>query len=186
MVPYSFEQVKNLVVILMTLNTSRTKELFCWIWTIQKVSSHFTDFGQPKLLLGWLLLGWLLFRWLLTLSKWRNVEYFANFGQVKKGQGNSLRRNRMPEHFWATNLCHLHSTLTSQTCDGLHQLWALPQHKAVLFLFERLGIQFFILHSHVTYGRPCHARCHSHSCLEKQGISLGVEIVLSICLCSHT
>ena len=30
--------------------------------------------------------------------------------------------------FLAMASCHRHSTLTSQTCEGLHQLWALPRH----------------------------------------------------------
>ena len=51
--------------------------------------------------------------------------------------------------------------------------------------FECLGIQFFNS-LNVTYGTLCHARGHSHSCLGKQRISLGVSIILSICLGSHT
>ena len=86
--------------------------------------------------------------------------------------------------FCATTLCHRHSTLASQTHEGLHQLWALLQHKASFF-FECLGIKFFNLQSHVTYRMPCHARGHPHSCLGKWRISLGVAIILSICLCSH-
>ena len=46
--------------------------------------------------------------------------------------------------FWVATLCHGHSTLASQTREGLHQLWALPQHKAIFFFFfDCLGIQFF-------------------------------------------
>ena len=103
----------------------------------------------------------------------------------QKLQQNSPERNWMPEHFWATTSCHRHSTLVSQACEGLHQLWALSWHKAT-FLFECSGIQFFNLHSHVTYETPCHARDHPHPCLWKQTISLGVVIILGICLCSHT
>ena len=51
----------------------------------------------------------------------------------------------MPMHFSLTIAsCHQHSTLASQTIEGLHQLWALPQQ--LLFsppFFECLGIQFF-------------------------------------------
>ena len=54
-----------------------------------------------------------------------------------------------------------------------------------LFLFESLGIQFYNLHLHVTYGTLCHARGHLHSCLGKQKISPGMGIILSICLSSH-
>ena len=73
-----------------------------------------------------------------------------------------------------------------QTCKDLHQLWALPWHEATFCLFQCLGIQFFCLHSHVTYRTLCHARGHSDSCLRKQRISLSVTIILSICLCSYT
>ena len=55
----------------------------------------------------------------------------------------------------------------------------------LFFLFECLGTQFFNSHSHVTYGTPCHARGHSHSCLGKQRIFIGVAIILNMCLCSH-
>ena len=51
--------------------------------------------------------------------------------------------------------------------------------------FECLGIQFFNS-SQVTYGTPCCARGHSHSYLGKLRISLGVAIILSICLHPHT
>ena len=42
--------------------------------------------------------------------------------------------------FLAMTSCHRHSTLASQTCEALHQLWALPQHLA---FFEWLGNQLF-------------------------------------------
>ena len=49
----------------------------------------------------------------------------------------------MPEHFLATS-CHWHSTLASQTCEGLHQLWAPPLHFIRLpFFFQWLVIHFF-------------------------------------------
>ena len=38
----------------------------------------------------------------------------------------------------------------------------------------------------MTYGMLCHARGHPHSYPEKQRISLGVTIILGICLSSHT
>ena len=47
---------------------------------------------------------------------------------------------------YATASHHWHSTLTSQTYEALHQLWALPQHLAFVFcFFECIGIQFFNL-----------------------------------------
>ena len=56
---------------------------------------------------------------------------------------NSLRRDWMLMHFFlAIASCHQHSTLASQTCEGLRQVWALPRHLASFF-FECLGIQFF-------------------------------------------
>ena len=73
-------------------------------------------------------------------------SYFADFEQVKK------TNNKTPVGetgclcicflFLAIALCHWHSTLASQTCEGLHQLWALPWHLA---FFKCLGIQFFNL-----------------------------------------
>ena len=102
---------------------------------------------------------------------------------------NSHGRNWIPEHFMANTSCHQHSTLASQTCEGLHQLWALPRHKAIFFFFFIIWMlrhPVFNSHSHMTYGTPCHARGRSHPCLGKQRISLGVGIILSICLCSHT
>ena len=39
--------------------------------------------------------------------------------------------------FLAITSCHRHSTLASQTCEGLHQLWALPRHLA-FFWFSML------------------------------------------------
>ena len=38
-------------------------------------------------------------------------------------------------HFQATLPCHRHSTLASQTREGLHQLWALPQLLSIAFSF---------------------------------------------------
>ena len=51
----------------------------------------------------------------------------------------------------------------------------------LLFFFECLGIQFLV-HSHVTFGTLCHTRGHSHSYLGKRRISIGVAIILSICI----
>ena len=66
----------------------------------------------------------------------------ADFEQVKK------TKNKTPvgetgclciSFFLAIASRHRHSTQASQTCEGLHQLWALPQHLAFFFW----GIQFF-------------------------------------------
>ena len=41
--------------------------------------------------------------------------------------------------FQATLLCHRHSTLTSQTRKGLHQLWALPRLLLIAFSFSSIS-----------------------------------------------
>ena len=38
--------------------------------------------------------------------------------------------------FQATSLCDRHSTLASQTREGLHQLWALPRLLSIVFSFS--------------------------------------------------
>ena len=72
---------------------------------------------------------------------------------------------------------------------GFSDLWRPPPALSSIltlgFFFECLGIQFFNS-SHGTYGTPYHARGHSHSSLGKQRISLGVTIILGLCLYSHT
>ena len=52
--------------------------------------------------------------------------------------------------------------------------------------FLNAQVSSFLIHSLVTFRTSCHARGHSHSYLGKRRISLGVTIILSICLCSHT
>ena len=49
----------------------------------------------------------------------------------------------MHSFFLAIASCNQHSTLASQTIEGLHQLWALPWHLDFFSFFECLGIQFF-------------------------------------------
>ena len=119
---------------------------------------------------------------------------------------NSLRRNWIPEKLSGLLPCHWHSILASQTCEGLHQLWALPNY---FRLATSLIVQAssFLIHPHfwtqsvrlplitypllrstcVTYRTPCHASGHHIlPTLEKQGISIGMASILSMCLCSHT
>ena len=85
-----------------------------------------------------------------------------------------------------------HQLVSLALHPGFSDLWRSPPALSstptwdYFILFECLSIQFFNLHSHVTYGMPCHARGHSHSCLGKQRISPGVAIILAMCLCSHT
>ena len=55
----------------------------------------------------------------------------------------------------------------------------------IYFFFLNAQASSFLVRSRVTYGTLCHARGHPHSYLGKQKISLGVAIILSICLCSH-
>ena len=42
--------------------------------------------------------------------------------------------------FRATFLCHRHSTLASQVCEGLHQLWALPWLLSVALLLPGFSV----------------------------------------------
>ena len=88
------------------------------------------------LLLGWLLLGWLLLGWLL-LNIFANFEqvknYFATFEQVKKTNSKTPVRETgclCIFFVYAIASCHRHSTLGSETYEGLHQPWALPRHLA--------------------------------------------------------
>ena len=82
--------------------------------------------------------------------------------------------------FWATYLCHRHSTMASQPHEGLHQLWALPRLLSVayfswlfrhplfwftfLFLTElaRLPLVTYpsLCSAYVTYRMSCHASGH--------------------------
>ena len=129
----------------------------------------------------WLLLGmaapWMTGSWDGCFWRWL-LFVFMHDNKTPLGETGCL------SIFLATALCHRHSTLASQTHEGFHQLWALPRHTTIFF--ECLGIQFFNLHTHVTYRMPCRAGDHPHSCLRKRGTSLGVVIILGICLSSHT
>ena len=84
----------------------------CWIWTSQKNVGYFAGFKQVKNLVVIL----------LTLNKskiklttkllWEKLDAWAFFFFF----------------FLAITSCHWHSTLASQTCESLHQPWALPGH----------------------------------------------------------
>ena len=163
MVAYCFEQVKNLVVILLSLNKSK----FCSKMAASRMTASrmVTYFEQVKKC-------WL-FCWLWASQKikptselpWEKLDAWAFFG---------------------------HHLMSVALHPGFSGLWKSPPAlsstltRGFFLSFECLGIQFFNLHLHVTYGMPCHTRGHSHSYLGKQKISLGVAIILSICLCSHT
>ena len=119
----------------------------------------------------------------------------TEFGQVKKllvilqtlGKLNINPSAKLPldkldvwATFWATYPCHWHSTLASQTCEGLHQLWALPGLLSVayfswllwhpvfqfisLFPTQSVGLPLVTYSSMcstcVTYRTPCHASGH--------------------------
>ena len=77
-----------------------------------------------------------------------------------------------------------HHLMSVALHPGFSGLWKSPPAlsstltRGFFLSFEYLGIQFFNLHLHVTYGMPCHTRGHSHSYLGKQKISLGVAITL--------
>ena len=70
-------------------------------------------------------------------------KYLADFEKVKKPNCKTPVRETgyLCIFFFvkATASCHWHSTLASQTYEGLHQLWALPGHLA-FFAFECIGI----------------------------------------------
>ena len=138
--------------------------LFCWLWTGQKLSSYFHDFEQVKNLKVILLTLDKSKIKLTTKLPWEKLCIFFFFFSL------------------AITSCHRHSTLASQNCEDLHQLWL---YLTTRLFFKCLGIQFLI-GSLVTYGMPYHARGHQHSYLGKQRISLGVAIILSMCLCPHT
>ena len=108
-----FEQVKNLAVILPTLNKSIV---------------FFTDFEQVK-------------NFLPTLNNQKLSSHFADFEQVTK----TNNKNPLGEAgclciffflFLAISSRQGHSTLASQTCEGLHQLWALPWHLAFFWMLS--------------------------------------------------
>ena len=149
MTAHCFEQVKNLLVILLTLNKLR-------------LSGYFDDFGQAKLLLGWLLLV----SKITTKLPWEKLDSWAFFGH-------HLMSLTLHPDFW--DLWRSPPALNST-----------PTWDFLFLSFECLGIHFFNLHSHVSCRMPCHARGHSHSCIRKQMISLGMAIILNIYLCSHT
>ena len=98
----------------------------------------------------------------------------------------------MPMHFFFFFFCpSLHVTSTPprlprpvrvSTSSELY-----PDTRFIYSLFF-LNAQtpVFLICSLVTYGTPHHARGHPHSYLGKQRISLGVAIILRMCLCPHT
>ena len=91
-------------------------------------------------------------------------------------------------HFWL--LPHVTSTsswlLRPVRVSTSSELYLDARLFFIYLFFLNAQASSFLIRSLVTYGTPCHARDHSHSCLGKQRISLGVTIILSICLCSHT
>ena len=65
-------------------------------------------------------------------------------------------------YFQATLPCHRHSTLASQTREGLHQHWVLPRLLSIAFSFSSTAsatilsghfypLEFFTLHSFPTF-----------------------------------
>ena len=128
-----------------------------------KKKFFFAEFIYVKVLFRWLLLGWLLLASITTKLSWEKLNAWEFLG---------------------------HHLMSPAFHPGFSDLWRSPPVLSStptqgFFLFESLGIQFYNLHLHVTYGTLCHARGHLHSCLGKQRISPGVGIILSICLSSH-
>ena len=86
----------------------------------------------------------------------------------------------MPKQLSGYYPCNRHSTLASQTCEGLHQLWALSRLLSVayfswlsrhpvfwftsLFLTQSVRLSLVTYPSlcsvYVTYRTPCHASGH--------------------------
>ena len=58
-------------------------------------------------------------------QKKKNVGYFADFGQVKKQPYNKTPRGEtgcLSNFLGCLSMCHRHSALASQICEGFHQL----------------------------------------------------------------
>ena len=117
---------------------------FCWLLESQKINDHVANFMYVK---NW----WPFFcLWaspksyghsvdLGQLKKWFNSAVML---QVKKltvisltlGKSKTNLTATLPLEksdawatFWASYLCHQHSTLASQTYENLYQVWALLQ-----------------------------------------------------------
>ena len=89
----------------------------------------------------------------------------------------------MPQHFFGY---HFMSLAPHPGFSDLRRSPPALSSTPTLGFFFNAQASTFLIHSHVTYEMPCHARGHSHSYLGKQRISLGVTIILSMCLCPHT
>ena len=69
-------------------------------------------------------------------------SHFADFEQVENYLADFEQIKKLTKLFFeATTLCHWHSTLASQTHEGLHQ--SLYPDTGLFLFHERLGIQFF-------------------------------------------
>ena len=77
-------------------------------------------------------------------------------------------------HFQATSPCHRHSTLASQTGEGLHQLWALPRLLLKPYRFERA---FFTCRRFLPYAPSRH---FGTTCFY-QGFPGSQQLFLQIC-----
>ena len=156
---YHFEHVKNLVLIFLTLNKS--KNLVVNFLTLGKLSIFLDGclvWARQKMLFILLTLGKSKIK-LTTKLPWEKLDVWVILGHYLVSL--ALRPMKV------------------STGSELY-----PNKRLFLFLFECLGIEFFNLHSHVTY-RTCCAWGHSHSCLGRLRISLGVAIILDLCLSSH-
>ena len=95
---------------------------------------------------------------LLMLGKLRLMVILQTSSKSKiKLTAKLLRRNWMPEQLSVLLIhCHRHSTLASQTYEGLHQLWAVPRLLSIAYfswLFRHPVFLFTLLfqHSHLGY-----------------------------------
>ena len=115
------------LVIFLTLGKSKDSHLPDF-WQVKK-NSYLADFCKSKKNI------------LLTFGKSKN-SHFAHFEQVKNQTHNKilLGETAYLSILEVTTLYHRHSTPAFHTSEGLHQLWALPWHKAFFFKMLRYPV----------------------------------------------
>ena len=146
---------------------------------------------------------------LLTLGNSKLVVILITLDKSKIDLTTKLSQQRLDAWatFWATYPLYRHVTMASQTCKGLHQLWALPKLLLVAYFSWLLRLNFDLLFQHSELGylwlptphwaapvlltghhtMPAVTRCFPpNPYLGKQRISLGVASILSMFLCSYT
>ena len=94
---------------------------------------------------------------LLTLGKLRLMVIFLSLSKSKINLTTKFPHKKLDAwaNFWATYPCHRHSTLASQTCEGLPQFWALHQLLSIAYfswLFRHPVFWFTLLSQHSQLG----------------------------------